>query len=239
MSALVTLSSNRVCLRQWRKEDQAPFAAMNSDPRVMEYFPSALSRAASNALIDRIQRHFCEHGFGLWAIEIPDVAPFIGFTGLAIPGFSAHFTPCVEIGWRLAFEHWGYGYATEAARLALGHAFGPLALAEVVSFTSTTNRRSRAVIGCAAIPPRISIIPPYLRGIHCEGTCFIGSNPGHIPECRQRFQFTADEMQSKPLCGLRMPQPAKAFRAMRQIANIQTAMMVPSVARPLMVQPAA
>jgi len=109
MSALVTLSSNRVCLRQWRKEDQAPFAAMNSDPRVMEYFPSALSRAASNALIDRIQRHFCEHGFGLWAIEIPDVAPFIGFTGLAIPGFSAHFTPCVEIGWRLAFEHWGYG----------------------------------------------------------------------------------------------------------------------------------
>ena len=146
MSALVTLSSNRVCLRQWRKEDQAPFAAMNSDPRVMEYFPSALSRAASNALIDRIQRHFCEHGFGLWAIEIPDVAPFIGFTGLAIPGFSAHFTPCVEIGWRLAFEHWGYGYATEAARLALGHAFGPLALAEVVSFTSTPNRRSRAVM---------------------------------------------------------------------------------------------
>jgi len=99
--------------------------------------------------------------------------------------------------------------------------------------------RSWNGLGCAAIPPRISIIPPYLRGIHCEGTCFIGSNPGHIPECRQRFQFTADEMQSKPLCGLRMPQPAKAFRAMRQIANIQTAMMVPSVARPLMVQPAA
>jgi RimJ/RimL family protein N-acetyltransferase len=79
-------------------------------------------------------------------IEVPGEAPFIGFVGLAVPGFSAHFTPCVEVGWGLAFEHWGRGYATEAARLALGYGFGTLALSEVVSFTSATNQRSRAVM---------------------------------------------------------------------------------------------
>jgi len=77
---------------------------MNSDARVMEFFPRPLSRVESEALVDRIQEHFSEHEFGLWAIEVADVAPFIGFAGLAIPQFSAHFTPCVEIGWRLAFE---------------------------------------------------------------------------------------------------------------------------------------
>jgi RimJ/RimL family protein N-acetyltransferase len=97
-------------------------------------------------MVDHIQKHFGDHGFGLWAIEVPGVAPFIGFAGLQVPGFSAHFTPCVEIGWRLAFEHWGHGYATEAARLALGYGFGTAALREVVSYTSATNRRSRAVM---------------------------------------------------------------------------------------------
>jgi ribosomal-protein-alanine N-acetyltransferase len=146
MSGFATLSSGLVRLRPWREEDRIPFAAMNADARVMEHFPNCLSRDESDALVDRIQQHFCERGFGLWALEIADVAPFIGFTGLAVPRFSAHFTPCVEIGWRLAFAHWGRGYATEAARLALGHAFGTLALADVVSFTSVTNSRSRAVM---------------------------------------------------------------------------------------------
>jgi len=122
------------------------FAALNSDARVMEFFPTRLSRADSDAMVDHIEKHFSERGFGLWAIEVPDVAPFIGFAGLAVPRFSAHFTPCVEIGWRLAIEHWGRGYATEAARLALGYGFGTLALSEVVSFTSATNHRSRAVM---------------------------------------------------------------------------------------------
>jgi RimJ/RimL family protein N-acetyltransferase len=112
----------------------------------MEFFPSRLSRVESDALADRIQEHFREQGFGLWAIEIPDVAPFIGFAGLTVPRFSARFTPCVEVGWRLAFEHWGRGYATEAARVALAYGFGSLALSEVVSFTSTGNHRSRAVM---------------------------------------------------------------------------------------------
>jgi RimJ/RimL family protein N-acetyltransferase len=146
MSAFVTLSSERISLRPWRDEDREAFAAMNSDARVMEFFRSRLTRAQSDAMVDHIQEHFSKRGFGLWAIEVPDVAPFIGFAGLAVPGFSAHFTPCVEVGWRLAFEHWGQGYATEAARLALGYAFGTAALSEVVSFTSATNHRSRAVM---------------------------------------------------------------------------------------------
>jgi RimJ/RimL family protein N-acetyltransferase len=146
MGALVKLSSGRVCLRQWRDEDREAFAAINSDARVMEFFRSRLSRIQSDAMVDHIQKHFIEHGFGLWAIEVPGVAPFIGFAGMEVPGFSAHFTPCVEVGWRLAFEHWGHGYATEAARLALGYGFGTVALEEVVSYTPPMNRRSRAVM---------------------------------------------------------------------------------------------
>jgi RimJ/RimL family protein N-acetyltransferase len=146
MSAVSTLSSGRLCLRQWREEDRDAFAAMNADARVMEFFRGCLTRAESDAMVDHIERHFSDHGFGLWAIEVPGVSAFVGFAGLEIPAFNAHFTPCVEIGWRLAFEHWGRGYATEAARLALDHGFATLALSEIVSFTSTTNRRSRAVM---------------------------------------------------------------------------------------------
>jgi RimJ/RimL family protein N-acetyltransferase len=142
----LTLSSGRVCLRQWRDEDREAFAAMNSDTRVMEFFRGRLSRVESNAMVDGICKHFSEHGFGLWAIEVPGVAPFVGFAGLAVARFEASFTPCVEVGWRLAFEHWGHGYATEAARLAVGYGFESLALSEVVSFTTATNHRSRAVM---------------------------------------------------------------------------------------------
>jgi RimJ/RimL family protein N-acetyltransferase len=112
----------------------------------MEFFASPLSRLESDAMVDHIQKHFNQYGFGLWALEVPDVAPFIGFAGLAVKRFPAPFTPCVEVGWRLAFEHWRRGYATEAARLALGFGFETLALAEVVSYTSVTNQRSRAVM---------------------------------------------------------------------------------------------
>jgi len=146
MSAFATLSSGRICLRRWRDEDREAFAAMNSDARVMEFFRSPLSRVESDAMVDRIEEHFSKRDFGLWAIEVPDVAPFIGFAGLTVARFNAPFTPCVEVGWRLAFEHWGHGYATEAARLALGYGFGTLALSEIVSFTSTANHRSRAVM---------------------------------------------------------------------------------------------
>ena len=146
MSAVMALSSERVRLRRWRDGDREAFAAMNSDARVMEFFRSRLSRAESDAMVDGIERHFSQHGFGLWALEVPAVAPLVGFVGLAIARFDAPFTPCVEVGWRLAFEHWGHGYATEAARLALGYGFGTLALPQIVSFTSAANHRSRAVM---------------------------------------------------------------------------------------------
>jgi ribosomal-protein-alanine N-acetyltransferase len=140
------LSSDRLRLRRWRDADREAFAALNADPRVMEFFPRCLSRIESDAMADRIEAHFSEHGFGLWAVEVRDGASFIGFTGLAIPRFTAPFMPCVEIGWRLGFEHWGRGYASEAAGLALDYGFGPAGLSEIVSFTAATNLRSRAVM---------------------------------------------------------------------------------------------
>jgi len=112
----------------------------------MEFFPKLLDRMESDAAVARINEHFDRHGFGMWAIELPGVTPFIGFVGLAVPRFKAHFTPCVEIGWRLAVEHWGRGYATEAARAALDFGFENLHLDEIVSFTVPANLRSRRVM---------------------------------------------------------------------------------------------
>jgi RimJ/RimL family protein N-acetyltransferase len=112
----------------------------------MEYFPALLPREQSDALAARIEGHFERHGFGLWAVEIVDIAPFAGFIGLSVPRFEAHFTPCVEIGWRLAAGYWGCGYATEGARAVLAFGFEELRLAEIVSFTVTHNLRSRRVM---------------------------------------------------------------------------------------------
>jgi ribosomal-protein-alanine N-acetyltransferase len=112
----------------------------------MRYFPSTLDRPASDLLARRIEEGFEQHGFGLWAVEIPRQVPFIGFGGLSEPSFQAHFTPAVEIGWRLARAQWGHGYATEAARAALAFGFDEPRLAEIVSFTVPTNTRSRAVM---------------------------------------------------------------------------------------------
>lgn len=144
--SIPTLSTERLVLRAWREEDLPAFAALNADPRVAEFLPKCLERAESDALAGRIAAHFRQHGCGLWALEVRGEAPFIGFAGLAVPGFEAHFTPCLEVGWRLAFAHWGRGYATEAARRLLAHGFGPLGRAEIVSFTTRGNRRSRAVM---------------------------------------------------------------------------------------------
>jgi RimJ/RimL family protein N-acetyltransferase len=145
-ASIPTLSTERLILRAWREEDLPVFAALNADPRVAEFLPKCLERAESDAFAERIAAHFRQHGFGLWAVEVPGATPFIGFVGLAVPRFEAHFTPCLEVGWRLAFAHWGRGYATEAARRVLAHAFGPLGRAEIVSFTTRDNRRSRAVM---------------------------------------------------------------------------------------------
>lgn len=144
--SIVELRTARLLLRPWRDDDLAPFAALNADPRVMEHFPSTLSRSDSDALAGRIRGSFGEDGLGFWAVEVPGVAPFIGFTGLAHPSFVAPFTPCVEVGWRLAAAHWGRGYATEAAEAAVGAGFGALGLGEIVAFTAPVNVRSRRVM---------------------------------------------------------------------------------------------
>jgi RimJ/RimL family protein N-acetyltransferase len=146
MSREPILHTDALVLRPWRDTDLPAFAALNADARVMEFLPAALDRAASDAMAERIRQHFVTHGFGLWAVEVPDVTDFAGFVGLNVPTFTARFTPCVEIGWRLAQEHWGRGYATTAARAVLDFAFDELKLYEVVSFTVPDNLRSRRVM---------------------------------------------------------------------------------------------
>ncbi len=123
-----------------------PFAKLNSDPEVMEHFPARLSSAQSEDLIEAIEAEFEVNGFGLWALELRESGEFIGFTGLSVPAFEAHFTPAVEVGWRLARSAWGEGYATEAGRAALAFGFEQAGLDEIVAFTTTGNQRSRAVM---------------------------------------------------------------------------------------------
>ena len=143
---MMTLQTDRLFLRPWRDEDLPAFAALNGDPEVMEFMPRLLSRAESDAFADRIRGRIEADGWGLWALDVPGVAPFAGYVGLSVPSFEAPFTPCVEIGWRLSRACWGRGYATEAARLAVDHGFRALGLEEVVSFTYEGNMRSRAVM---------------------------------------------------------------------------------------------
>ncbi len=140
------LRTERLRLRRWTAADRAPFAALNADPEVMENLLGPLSRAESDAMVDRIEAHFEARGFGFWAVEIPGVTEHAGFVGLGVPRFEAAFTPCVEIGWRLARAHWGVGYATEGARAALAFGFGPLGLREIVALTVPANRRSQQVM---------------------------------------------------------------------------------------------
>ena len=140
------LRTERLLLRGWREDDRAPFARMNADPRVMEHFPGPLDAAASDALLDRIVERLAADGWGLWAVERRQDGAFLGFTGLARIPFEAHFTPAVEVGWRLTADAWGRGYATEAARAAVAVAFDRLALDEIVSMTTPANLRSRRVM---------------------------------------------------------------------------------------------
>ncbi len=140
------LRTERLYLRRWRASDRLPFAQMNGDPRVMEFFPGLLSQQESDAVVDRIEAHFQQRGFGMWAVEIPGMVPFAGFIGLSIPRFEAHFTPCIEVGWRLDAAYWNRGYATEGARAALEFGFHWLRAEQIVSFTVPLNVRSQRVM---------------------------------------------------------------------------------------------
>ena len=140
-------STPRLLLRAWCEPDREPFAALNADAQTMRYFPVPISCEASDASIDAWQAQIDERGWGNWAVERRDTQEFIGFVGLTVPKRVLPFSPCVEIGWRLARAHWGQGFATEAARAVLRAGFQQIGLGEIVSFTTLLNLPSRAVMG--------------------------------------------------------------------------------------------
>jgi RimJ/RimL family protein N-acetyltransferase len=146
MPNIIEFETPRLRLRRWIDADREPFAAMNADPAVMEFFPAPQSRETSDASIDIWQSQFAAHGWSNWAAELRDSGRFIGFVGLSVPRRVLPCSPCVEIGWRLAREAWGRGLASEAARGALRVGFERLGLQEIVSFTALANGRSRAVM---------------------------------------------------------------------------------------------
>jgi RimJ/RimL family protein N-acetyltransferase len=139
------IRTERLLLRRWRAEDRAPFAVLNADPEVREFLQGPIDRERSDAFVDAIEAQWQVHGWGLWAVEVPTVAEFIGYVGLW-PADYLPSGPAVEIGWRLARAQWGHGYATEAAREALRFGFEKLSLDEIVSFTVPQNKRSVAVM---------------------------------------------------------------------------------------------
>lgn len=146
MSSDNILETDRLILRQWRDSDRSPFAQINSDPRVMQFMPGLLSAVESNVLVDKVESHFKQHEFGLFAVDAKPCGTFIGFIGFNVPTFQTHFTPSVEIGWRLSADFWGQGLATEGARAAVQYGFEIIGLREIVAFTVPQNLRSRRVM---------------------------------------------------------------------------------------------
>jgi len=141
-----TIRTERLRLRRWRETDRLPLQKINADPRVMEIMPEALPPKASEALIVRFEEHFEHYGFGLFAVDLIEGKTFAGFIGLSVPAFEAPFMPAVEVGWRLAFEYWGRGLATEGARAVVRYGVGSLGIDNIVSFTVPANLRSRRVM---------------------------------------------------------------------------------------------
>ncbi|HWV16299.1 MAG TPA: GNAT family N-acetyltransferase [Cellvibrio sp.] len=146
MTQIIEFETERLRLRQWLSTDREAFAALNADSRVMEFLLPLSTATESDALMNKIQALIAARGWGFWALEERATGAFIGFTGLHIPMAELPFSPCVEIGWRLAFAHWGKGYATEAAAGALAFGFEHLRLSEIVAFTALPNLRSQAVM---------------------------------------------------------------------------------------------
>lgn len=179
------IKTERLILRDWTERDAKPFAEMNADPRVMEYFPKLLGKDESDNMIKNFQLHQAKHGYSFWAAEEKDSGSFIGFVGFANVLFKSKFTPAVEIGWRLAYPFWGKGYATEAAKACLNYGFQEIGFKEIVSFTTQNNQRSRNVmtkIGMSHDPkkdfdhPLVSKDSPLLKHVlysitsHSKGT---------------------------------------------------------------------
>jgi ribosomal-protein-alanine N-acetyltransferase len=142
------ITTERLLLREWREDDKPGYAELNSDPIVMEHFPSTLTPTQSDEMVDRMAAAWHDRGYGLWAVEVRETGSFIGFVGLSSPSWEASFTPCVEVGWRLSRAAWGHGFAPEAAVASLRWGFHELDLPrdEIVSFTTVANERSRRVM---------------------------------------------------------------------------------------------
>jgi RimJ/RimL family protein N-acetyltransferase len=152
----------RLILRPWRPSDLVSFAEQNADPDVMRFLPGTLARAESDAYVARAQLHLAENGFCKWAVEAPGIAPFIGAVGLTRVRFVAHFTPAVEVAWRLGRRYWACGYATEAARAAVEDGFDRVGLAEIVAMTALTNGASMRVMDRLGMARSIAFDHPNL-----------------------------------------------------------------------------
>lgn len=165
---MTSLTTSRLILRPWTDADREPFAAINADPKVCEFLGDPLSRTESDALADRIEQDLKHRGWGFWAAGLQNGAPFVGFVGLSVPNFDAPFMPCVEVGWRLASEHWGQGYATEGARAAVKYGFMMAHLDEVVAYTAVGNKRSRNVMRRVGMSrdPGEDFDHPYFSSTH-------------------------------------------------------------------------
>jgi ribosomal-protein-alanine N-acetyltransferase len=190
MTPRVHIETPRLLLRDWTDADAEPFAAMNADPRVMEFFPAALDRARSDELMARIRAGFASRGYGQYATEDKSSGRFIGFIGIAPVPFAAPFTPAIEVGWRLARESWGSGYATEGALATVDHALDTLGLGRLVSFTSEWNRRSRRVmekIGMAHDP--------------AEDFDHPGLPPGHKLRRHVLYRIDRESRPTRPTAG--------------------------------------
>jgi RimJ/RimL family protein N-acetyltransferase len=194
------LRTGRLVLREWRDADREPFAEMNANPEVMEFFPSTLERQTSDVMVDRFRREFAELGFCPWALELFGVEAFIGFVGLYSVPDEMTFSPAVEVGWRLARPFWGQGYATEAAARVLRFGFDELGLEELVSFTSVVNTRSRKVMErrpCRVISTTTSSTRASPKVINCGRTCCIepcgADSAGHLKAGSGRQSGLASE----------------------------------------------
>ena len=141
-----TLRTARLLLRQWRDDDVAAFAELSADPAVMRYLVPFADRAAVDAWVAAARKHWEDHGFGPWVVELPCEAPFIGVVGLSNLRFALPFAPAIEAAWRLTTHYWGRGYAYEAARAAIDDGFGRLGLEEIVALTVPANVASRRVM---------------------------------------------------------------------------------------------
>ena len=177
------LNTDRLLLRQWRDTDREPWAALCADPEVMEFLSSNRDRATSDTAIDRWRERIKEQGWSFWAVEVKKTGDFIGMAGLQVPAEPHPYLPSTEIGWRLAREHWGQGYASEAARRVLSFAFAELKLQDVVASTAVGNKRSSAVMQRVGMsgPEAIFVHPGVPEGSHLrQHVLYRISNTSHV-----------------------------------------------------------